>query len=58
MTWQYNTLKKLKSWKIDGKMLQFISDFMKERTLRVAEGAASDERRIENGLVQGAVLTT
>jgi hypothetical protein len=29
-------VKKIKDWKIDGKMLCFIENFMKERTLRVA----------------------
>jgi hypothetical protein len=39
-------------------MLQFISDFIRERTLRVAVGSTlSDERQIENGVVQGAVLS-
>jgi hypothetical protein len=38
MCWQYNILKKLKSWKLGGKMLQFISDFMRE------------EKQFENGV--------
>jgi hypothetical protein len=39
-------------------MLQLISDFMKERTLRVTVGSTlSDERRIENGVVQDAVFS-
>jgi hypothetical protein len=42
----------LKIWKIDRKMLQFISGFVIERTLRVAVGSTlSDERQIENGEV-------
>jgi hypothetical protein len=43
---------------MDGKMLQFISNFMRERTLRVAVGSTLlDERPIENGVVQEAVLS-
>jgi hypothetical protein len=44
---------------MDGKMLQFIRNFMRERTLRVAVGISTllDERPIENGVVQGAVLS-
>jgi hypothetical protein len=53
-----NILKKLKIWKIDGKMLHFISDLMRERTHRVAVASTLlDERRIENGEVRGAVLS-
>jgi hypothetical protein len=38
-------------------MLQFIIDFMKIWTLRMSVGSTlSDERRIENGVVQRAVL--
>jgi hypothetical protein len=47
---------KTKTWKIGGKMLQFISDFIRESTLNVAvDSTLSDERRIENEVVQGAV---
>jgi hypothetical protein len=41
MCWLY----KLKTWKIDGEILKFIRDFMREKTLRVAVGSTlSDER--------------
>jgi hypothetical protein len=29
---RYNILKKIKNWKIDGKILHFINEFMKNRT--------------------------
>jgi hypothetical protein len=32
--WRYAILKKLKEWKIDGKMLLFITNFTKETWLR------------------------
>jgi hypothetical protein len=35
MSWRYAIVKKIKDWKIDGRMLSFIENFMKERTLRV-----------------------
>jgi hypothetical protein len=50
-------LKKIKNWKIDGKILHFINEFMKDRTLRVAiRSTFSEEKQIENGVVQGVVL--
>jgi hypothetical protein len=55
MSWRYAILK---NWKIDGRMLCFIENFMKERTLRVVTGnMLSNEAAIEKGLVQGAVLS-
>jgi hypothetical protein len=58
MCWQYNILKKLKSWKLGGKMLQFISDFMRERTLRVAVGSTfSDDWMIHTTQQQQRVAT-
>jgi hypothetical protein len=50
--------KKIKNWKIDGKLLHFINEFMINRTLRVAIGSTlSEEKQIENGVVQGVVLS-
>jgi hypothetical protein len=50
--------KKIKDWKIDGKLLHFINEFMKNRTFRVAIGnTVSEQKQIENGVVQGAVLS-
>jgi hypothetical protein len=58
MCWRYNILKIIKDWKINRKLLQFINKFMKNRTLRVAIGnTLSEEKQIENGVVQGAVLS-
>jgi hypothetical protein len=51
-------LKKIKNWKIDGRMMCFIENLKKERTLRVAVGnTLSNNTKIENGVVQGAVLS-
>jgi hypothetical protein len=58
MSWRYATVKKIKDWKMDGKLLCFIENFMKERTLRVAvENTLSNEAIIEINVVQGAVLS-
>jgi hypothetical protein len=57
MSWRYAIIKKMKNWKIDGRMMCFIENFMKERTLRVAVGNMfSNKAAIENRIVQGAVL--
>jgi hypothetical protein len=58
MSWRYAIIKKIKNWKIDGRMLCFIENFIKERTLRVAvRNTRSNEATIENKFVQGAVLS-
>jgi hypothetical protein len=58
MSWRYAITKKITNWKIDGSMLCCIKNFMKERTLTVAVGNnLSNEAGIENGVVQGAVLS-
>jgi hypothetical protein len=36
--WRFGILRKLKQWKIDGRMLKFISNFMSNRKLKVAVG--------------------
>jgi hypothetical protein len=49
MCWRYNILKKIKDWKINGRLLHFINEFMKNRTLRVEIGnTLSEEKQIEN----------
>jgi hypothetical protein len=56
-SWRYAILKKIKNWKIGGKILHLINEFMKDRTLRVAiRSTFSEEKQIENGVVQGVVL--
>jgi hypothetical protein len=51
-------LQKLKQWKIDGRILQFIKNFMSNRKLRVAvRSYFSNPKEIKNGVVQGAVLS-
>jgi hypothetical protein len=56
--WRFGILRKLKQWKIDGRMLKFISNFMSNRKLEVAVGNHySKTNLIENGVVQGAVLS-
>jgi hypothetical protein len=36
--WRYGILRKLKHWKKDGRILQFIENFMSNQKLRVAVG--------------------
>jgi hypothetical protein len=56
MSWRYAIQKK--NWKIYGKMLCFIDNFMKKRTLKVVIGnTLSNKAAIKNGVVQGAVLS-
>jgi hypothetical protein len=46
MCWRYNILKKkIKDWKIDGKLLHFINEIAKNRTLRVAIGNTLSEEK-------------
>jgi type II secretory pathway component PulC len=48
----------LKDWKIDGKILKFTHSLKTKRTLQVTIGNTySKPREIENGVVQGAVLS-
>jgi hypothetical protein len=56
--WRYGILRKLKQWKIDGRILQFFKNFMSNRKLRLAVGNyCSNPKEIKNGMVQGAVLS-
>jgi hypothetical protein len=49
---------KLAKKKIDGKLLHFINEIMKNRTLRVVIGnTLSEKKQIENGVVNGTVLS-
>jgi hypothetical protein len=51
-------VRNLKEWRIDGKMLLLIRNFMKDRSLKVAVGNTLSKRmKIENGVVQGAILS-
>jgi hypothetical protein len=50
MSSRYAIIKKIKDWKIDRRMLCFIENFMKKRTLRDAvEDTLLNEATIENG---------
>jgi hypothetical protein len=56
--WRYGILRKLKQWKIDGRILQFIKNFMLNRKLRIAVGNYFwNPKEIKNGVEQGAVLS-
>jgi hypothetical protein len=56
--WRLKIIRKLKNWKIDGKILKFTHSFMTKRTLQVVFGNIySTPREIENGVVQEAELS-
>jgi hypothetical protein len=56
--WRYGILQKLIQWKIDGRFLQFIKNFMSDRKLPVAVGNFfSNSKEIKNEVVQGMVLS-
>jgi hypothetical protein len=58
MSWRYAIVKKIKDWKIDGRMLCFIENFMKERTLRVAvRNTHANEATVKNGVIEGVMLS-
>jgi hypothetical protein len=57
MNWKYAIIKKIKNWKIDGKMLCFNENFMKENAQGSVGDTLSNEAAIENEVVQEAVLS-
>lgn len=58
VTWKTNILQCLKDQKIDGKMLQFLSNFLEERRFKICfKNVYSDEKIQENGVPQGSVLS-
>lgn len=57
-TWRHHILRSLKSEGIDGNMLHFIQDFMKDRTYKVKyNGYISDRKIQKNGVPQGSTLS-
>jgi ribonuclease HI len=57
--WRYNVLKKLTDWKVTGNMLQFLRNFMENRTLQVRiNGKLSNTFHQTNGIPQGSVLSS
>ena len=56
--WHYKLLQKLKNFNFHGKMLNFISNFIKDRKIQVRIGNTySKEHILEMGLPQGSVLS-
>jgi ribonuclease HI len=56
--WRHGIISWLKDRQIDGRILQFISGFLSNRSMKTMVGALeSDEVEIENGVPQGAVLS-
>lgn len=56
--WRRNILEKLKENQIGGNMFYYIKNFMEERTFQtIVNGHFSEEKNLETGLVQGAVLS-
>jgi hypothetical protein len=57
--WSYNVLKKLTDWKVTGNMLQFLRNFMENRTFQVRiNGKLSNTFHQTNGIPQGSVLSS
>jgi hypothetical protein len=56
MSWRYAIVKKIKDWKIDGRMLCFIENFWWKKDRVAVENTLSNEATIENGVVQWAML--
>jgi ribonuclease HI len=57
--WRYNVLKKLTDWKVTGNMLQFLRNFMENRTFQVRiNGKLSNTFHQTNGIPQGSVLSS
>ena len=58
MLWNNGLLNKLKKMKINGRMFNFIQDFVKERTFHVkVKDSVSTTRRLQNGTPQGSVIS-
>lgn len=58
MVWKNRVLDILSSWSIDGNMLQFIHNFLTDRTFQVkVDNVLSDHTATENGLPQGSVIS-
>jgi hypothetical protein len=56
--WSFGALRKPKQWKIDGRILKLVSNFMSNRKLKESVGNQySKPNSIENGIVQGVVLS-
>jgi hypothetical protein len=56
--WKKRVLKILQSWKINGNLLNFIRNFLTDRTFSVKDYEnISSSLIIENGLPQGSVLS-
>ena len=58
MVWKNKDIEILSSWSIDGNMLNFLHDFLTDRTIQVkVDNVLSDLTDIENGLPQGSVIS-
>ena len=58
MLWRHRIIKKLEDWGIDGNMLKFVSNFLKNRHIYVrVNGEISRKTEISNGVPQGSVLS-
>lgn len=58
LTWRHKIVTQLASWGINGKLLAYIQNFLRDRTFSVSIGATRSQRRtIENGVPQGSILS-
>lgn len=58
MTWRLPILTTLKRWDIQGRMFNYVANFLRNRSFRVLNaGATSSSRLLENGIPQGSVIS-
>lgn len=59
MTWRHNIFKQLSEWHITGNILNYIRNFLTERTFEViVNGVSSTKKMLHNGIPQGSVLSS
>ena len=57
MVWKTGLIQKVKKKGIQGEMLNFINDFMSDRTFRLkTDDQISDNYNLENGTPQGSII--
>lgn len=58
LTWRFRIVKKLNQMGLNGNILSFVSNFLKNRQFRVqTNGSLSQTKTLENGTPQGSVLS-
>lgn len=59
MTWRYNIIRNMHQWGIQGKMGNFMKNFLQNRTFKVKYNNTESNGKIqENGTPQGSIIST